>query len=111
MLYYNVNILQFFCEVIEMKEVKPARRRMVGLEYRDVVGRSVAVAGSFSDWSPRTMKDKDNSGVYRCRLLLEPGEYQYKFLVDGQWRTDSSNPDFVPNEYGSLNSVLVVVKR
>jgi len=84
---------------------------MVGLEYRDVVGRSVAVAGSFSDWSPRTMKDKDNSGVYRCRLLLEPGEYQYKFLVDGQWRTDSSNPDFVPNEYGSLNSVLVVVKR
>ena len=57
------------------------------------------------------MKDKDNSGVYRCRLLLEPGEYQYKFLVDGQWRTDSSNPDFVPNEYGSLNSVLVVVKR
>jgi 1,4-alpha-glucan branching enzyme len=84
---------------------------MVNLEYRDASGMNVAVAGSFSDWQPRQMKDKNNDGVYRCRLLLEPGEYQYKFLVEEQWRSDPLNPNFVPNEYGSLNSVLVVVKR
>ena len=95
-----------------MKEAKSSVvRRAVELEYRDAAGKSVAVAGSFNDWQPRVMKDKNGNGVYRCRLLLAPGVYQYKFLADGAWRTDSLNPDFVPNEYGSLNSVLTVEKR
>jgi hypothetical protein len=57
------------------------------------------------------MKDKNNDGTYRCRLMLPPGEYQYKFLVDEKWRSDSLNPDFVPNEFGSLNSVLLVTEK
>lgn len=79
------------------------------MEYKDIPGRSVAVAGSFNDWQPvKKLVEKNGNGVYRCRLLLFPGEYQYKFLVDGQWRSDALNPDFVPNDFGSLNSVLNV---
>ena len=92
-------------------QVKKQGRRMVCFEYHDAVGKSVAVTGSFSDWRPKAMKDQNGDGIYRCRLLLVPGVYQYKFVADGQWRTDSLNPDFVPNEYGSLNSVLTVEKR
>lgn len=94
-----------------MKKSENIARRAVNLEYKDVPGKSVAVAGSFSDWQPKTMSDKNGDGVYRCRLLLTPGEYQYKFLVDGEWRSDAMNADFVPNEYGSLNSVLTVEER
>ena len=41
-------------------------------------------------------------------MLLEPGTYEYKFVVDGEWKLDESNPNFAPNSLGSLNSVLVV---
>ena len=88
---------------------KDISRRAVNLIYQDAPGKAVFVAGSFNNWQPvRKLEEKNNDGVYRCRLLLEPGEYQYKFLVDGEWRSDASNPDFVPNEFGSLNSVLTV---
>lgn len=84
-------------------------KRVIALEYKDAPGKNVKVAGSFNDWRPvKEMCDKNNDGTYRCRLVLYPGEYQYKFLVDGEWRSDASNPDFIPNEFGSLNSVMIV---
>ena len=84
-------------------------RRVIVLEYIDAPGKHVAVAGSFNDWQPvKLMNDKNGDGHYRCRLMLPPGEYFYKFVADGEWRSDSANENFVPNEYGSLNSVLIV---
>jgi 1,4-alpha-glucan branching enzyme len=81
----------------------------VVFKYSDAPGKSVAVAGSFNDWQPdKVLSDKNGDGHYSCRMMLYPGEYQYKFLVDGEWRSDSENLDFVPNEFGSLNSVLTV---
>ena len=100
----------FFRKALLMDMQKELSRRAVNPEYRDIPGKNVTVSGSFSDWQPKSMRDKNGDGVYRCRLLLYPGEYQYKFQVDGEWRSDSLNPDFVPNEYGSLNSVLIVEK-
>ena len=92
-----------------MKETSVPKRRCVVLNYTDAPGKSVAVAGSFNDWQPvKMLNDRNNDGHYSCRLMLPPGTYQYKFYVDGQWRSDAGNPDFVPNEFGSLNSVLTV---
>ena len=92
-----------------MKKCSSPARRAVNFEYVDAPGKSVLLAGSFNDWQPvKKLVEKNGNGVYRCRLLLFPGEYQYKFLVDGQWRSDALNPDFVPNDFGSLNSVLNV---
>ena len=86
--------------------------RYIALVYEDAPGRDVRVAGSFNDWQPeKQMTDKNNDGVYRCQLRLVPGEYQYKFVVDGQWCLDGSNPNFVPNDIGSLNSVLLVKEK
>lgn len=90
------------------KTDRPARRSIT-LVYEDAPGKNVMVAGCFNNWQPtKALIDKDGCGVYSCRLLLEPGEYQYKFVIDGEWRLDNANPNFVPNEFGSLNSVLVV---
>ena len=86
-----------------------AARRAVTFEMQDAPGRTVMLAGSFNEWQPvKQLADKNGDGVYRCRLMLLPGEYQYKFCIDGEWRSDPANPDFVPNEFGSLNSVIVV---
>lgn len=39
-------------------------------------------------------------------MMLEPGVYEYKFVINGEWKIDERNPNFVPNDIGSLNSVL-----
>lgn len=91
---------------------KTKTMRYINLVYEDVPGRTVMVAGSFNDWQPvKAMVDKKGDGVYRCQLRLAPGEYQYKFVVDGVWCLDSANPNFVPNDIGSLNSVLCVKSK
>ena len=89
-----------------------SRRRCVTLIYEDRPGCKVMVAGTFNQWRPeKALIDRDHTGVYRCQLRLSPGEYQYKFVVDGQWCLDSSNPNFVPKGIGSLNSLLVVKEK
>lgn len=91
------------------KAIAAPARRAINLEYIDAPGKNVAVAGTFNDWQPvKIMSDKNHDGHYRCRLMLAPGEYLYKFVVDGEWRSDAANENIVPNEFGSLNSVLIV---
>ncbi|MBQ9502376.1 MAG: glycogen-binding domain-containing protein [Lentisphaeria bacterium] len=91
-----------------VKKEKPAYR-MVTLVYEGIPGRQVFAAGTFNGWKPeKAMRDKDNNGIYRCQIKLVPGEYQYKFVVDGNWCLDAANPNFTPNEFGTLNSILVV---
>jgi hypothetical protein len=53
------------------------------------------------------MKHTGN-GAWQKTLLLPPGEYAYKFRVDGTWLTDPTNPCICPNCYGTYNSVLTV---
>jgi 1,4-alpha-glucan branching enzyme len=54
------------------------------------------------------MTGPDEDGVYETELQLEPGEYQYKFVVDDQWHPDPRNPRGAPDGFGGQNSVVVV---
>lgn len=73
-------------------------------------GRTAAVAGSFNDWDPAAapMAYDPLTKTYKACVELEAGEYEYKFVVDGEWLLDEANPGFYPNDFGTLNSVLVV---
>ena len=73
-------------------------------------GKAVYLAGSFNQWNPtgKKMLDKKNEGVYTASIKLAPGRYEYKFVIDGTWCADPENLDFVRNEHGTLNSVVVV---
>lgn len=87
----------------------PAKKR-VKFEVAAGVGKTVSIAGSFNEWDPNVkyLLDKDNNGVYSGYLMLAPGVYEYKFIIDGEWRLDDRNPNFSPNDFGTLNSVIVV---
>jgi len=71
---------------------------------------NVFLAGSFNDWndSKQKMSDADGDGVFETTLLLEPGSYQYKFVIDGNWKHDPVNPNGVEDGFGGQNSVLEV---
>lgn len=71
--------------------------------------QSVAVAGSFTNWeqSPVPLKRQKN-GVWKTTLELDPGQHEYRFLVDGQWVDDPDCPQRAPNPFGSENCVRQV---
>ena len=71
--------------------------------------KGVAVCGDFNGWSPSaTSMKRHNDGHWETTVALAPGRYQYKFLVDGDWLLDPAAQKNVPNEHGSLNSVVEV---
>lgn len=83
-------------------------RRRVRFQLRAGPGSSVHVAGAFNDWDPAKKKMSYSGGVYSAAMMLLPGRYEYKFVVDDIWCVDPECPDWVPNDQGSLNSVIVV---
>ena len=70
----------------------------------------VHLTGEFTNWSREGIKmDKDEKdGLWKALLQLKPGEYEYRFIVDGVWIKDPNNADSVLNEFGQENSLLIV---
>jgi hypothetical protein len=80
----------------------------VELELGEVAARSVAVAGDFNGWDAATMK-QGADGIWRIRLSLPPGRYQYVFVVDDEkWIADPRSPTVVDSGFSGANSVLDV---
>lgn len=101
-----------------MKRVfEEARSRLNGLgglqkvvlRFYDFAGRDVKLAGSFNDWRPdQGVVTRTENGMVEKIVMLMPGTYQYRLVVDGVWQEDPSNPEQVPNYSGGYNSVLQV---
>lgn len=75
--------------------------------YEDPSAGSVSLAGDFNNWDMNADKmAQDTDGVWRIVVELAPGEYEYKFVVNGsEWIADPDNPRIV-GSYG--NSGLTI---
>ncbi len=87
--------------------------REVVVQFRDEGARDVRIAGDFNGWIPdkgvRSLTEADaGARVWTKILRLPPGTYQYRYVVDGEWREDPANPKAAPGLPGERNSVLVV---
>lgn len=85
------------------------RARQVSFEWPETGAFIVSVAGDFNNWDPQAhplRRGKD--GIWRVAVSMKPGRYEYKFVVDGEWRPDPFNPDMVPDSHGGSNSVREV---
>ncbi|KAI3424253.1 hypothetical protein D9Q98_009607 [Chlorella vulgaris] len=74
-------------------------------------GNQVHLCGSFTRWVetvPMTALD-GQPGTFTVVVHLPPGYHQYKFIVDGEWRHDESQP-FMPDPLGNVNNWLFVRK-
>ena len=75
--------------------------------------RSIAVVGDFNDWDPtrNLLADENNDGIWTVTLKLEPGRYEYMFILDGQkWVPDPSAYRYVSDGFGNKNAVLEISK-
>lgn len=69
----------------------------------------VGVAGSFNGWNPQAnLLSPTAAGEWSIRLMLKSGQYEYRFIADGEWVDDPQATQRVANPYGGLNSVLHV---
>jgi serine protease AprX len=72
---------------------------------------SVSLGGDFNGWNAmRSQLTRDSSGLWQVAIEAPvPGRYQYKFLIDGErWIEDPTNGMKTSDNYGGLNSVLVI---
>lgn len=87
------------------RAAKPRQKR-VALTYDAPDASSVAVTGSFCGWDEGVPLKKDRSGRWKTTLTLSPGDYEYRFLVDGEWRDDPNCTERTVNRYGTQNCIL-----
>lgn len=88
---------------------KTISRRRVQFTFNDPQARNVAVCGDFNAWQTSSHPMKRNGeGLWQKIMMLPPGEYEYKFIVDGDWRIDPDNPQQCANRFGTLNHRLRV---
>jgi 1,4-alpha-glucan branching enzyme len=89
--------------------------RNVSFTLRAPEAQSAFLAGTFNGWSAEALPmRKDAKGIWSVAVKLEPGRYEYKFVVDGEWcaraadASESGSSDCVANAFGTENRVLEV---
>lgn len=70
-----------------------------------------ALCGDFNNWNHQShfMKPLKNGGFSITISLPAGNSYAYRFLLDETcWQNDREADAYVPNEFGTENSVVVV---
>jgi 1,4-alpha-glucan branching enzyme len=69
----------------------------------------VHLAADFTNWenAPIGMAH-DGQGVWKLSLPLPPGQYAYRFLIDGEWSDDPMCEKKVINPFGTNNAIVEV---
>jgi len=70
-------------------------------------GKNVHITGTFSNW--KTIPMVKSHGDFVTIVDLPEGEHEYKFLVDGEWMHDPTEPQ-TDNGIGSKNNIITVKK-
>ena len=92
-----------------MKKSDSNKKKPVEFRFQAEPGKNIVVAGAFNNWNPTkmTLTDKGD-GLYTVTVHLPPGSHEYKFVVNGVWQIDSQNPEMVQNDFGSMNSIIML---
>ncbi len=98
---YKITMLRSNKTALRTRDVKSINFAYTG------EAQEVMVAGAFNNWQPLPMKRTE--GSWEASLKLQPGTYDYKFIVDGSWMLDPTNELTAVNEHSIVNSVVKVI--
>lgn len=105
-----------------VRPVNAAARRLLGVRETNQgvlfvqpanSGKSIAIAGTFNNWSTTShvMHRNDEYGVFELCVPLPAGKHHYRIVTDGVWTADPYNNLCEVNPYGEANSVFTVGQR
>ena len=87
-------------------------RRGVRFSLKVPNAKEVFLAGDFNNWNAAANPMKlDADGSWKASLIIPPGRYEFKVLVDGKWREGTKEEQTVSNRFGTLNNVLIVPEK
>jgi hypothetical protein len=97
---------------MEMKDAptrRRATRRKITFSLNAPDASVVYLVGEFNGWDCRKhpMRKKGN-GMWEKQVSLPAGRFEYKFVVDDQWREDPLNERICFNCFGTRNSIVNV---
>ncbi|KAK7379244.1 hypothetical protein VNO80_04699 [Phaseolus coccineus] len=93
----------------QIKDVDAAQSKAVSVFWIGMA-ESVQIMGTFDGWSQGEHLSPEYNGYYTrfsTTLLLRPGRYEIKFLVDGEWKL---SPEFPIIGGGLMKNNLLVVE-
>ena len=73
--------------------------------------RSVALAGTFNQWSTASdpLVREPSRGLWTIVVALPPGEHLFMYVVDGtEWISPPLAEDYADDGFGAKNGVVVV---
>src|SRR5919199_1673177 len=74
----------------------------------EISAEKAFLVGEFNQWEPQPMKRK-RDGSFSAVLNLETGkEYRFRYWLDQErWENDWQADRYVPNEFGTEDSVVI----
>ncbi len=120
--------LQIILKVIsdDLPKLSFLKINLVGIEYSILLKKSekikhkitfdpkgktyqkVQIKGEMNAWNPNNTNLILKDGIWETEFEIEPGLYQYLFVINGREKLDPANPEKVSNGMGGFNSVLKV---
>jgi 1,4-alpha-glucan branching enzyme len=70
--------------------------------------QKVFLVGDFNNWDENSHPmERLKDGRFKAELKLEPEqEYQFRYLVDGEWHNEWEADRYITNPYSGDNSVV-----
>ena len=91
----------------KVKSKQKIKRRKVTFSLDLSGAKEVVLMGDFNNWNPKKHPMKtDENGLWNKSVVIPPGRYEYKFLVDKQWEEDPQNDQTCLNCFGTYNNVF-----
>lgn len=75
----------------------------------EIGARQAHLCGEFNDWQQDSQPmRRRRDGSFTCTLSLKPGRaYRFRYLLDAdRWENDPQADRYVPNAFGSEDSVI-----
>ena len=70
--------------------------------------KAVALKGEMNDWNTKKGVMVFEKGLWRLKLEMNPGQFQYVLVADGKEMPDPANPAKVDNNRGGFNSLITI---
>ena len=92
---------------VSYKIIKEKGKKFVEFRTFNPKASYISVAGDFNRWNPENdVLTKDASNIWRIKKHLPKGKYRYSFIIDGEWKSDTFNPDISSDPTGKLCSIV-----
>lgn len=92
-----------------VKKEKKVTKKTAEFTFRAPEAKQLCLAGEFNNWDTRSLPmKKDKGGVWKTKIKLPPGRYEYKFYADNVWVEPLPGVEQTSNPLGTKNCIVWV---